>query len=753
MKNSIFREVSESIRWSLLKVLVAVICAALGIERSAEAQIPQLIHYEGRIAVNNTNFDGAGQFKFAFVDGGANPSVTATATATVVSGFVVSIQLISGGSGYVSPPAVTITDPFGTGATASATVSGGAVTTINVTNAGFGYSPFPTVTVASPVVYTTYWSNDGTSVGGSQPGSFVSLPVSKGLYSLNLGDTALPNMMPLPASIFTHSDVRLRIWFNDGVRGFQQLSPDQRVAAVGYALMADNVKDGAITSAKIAAGAVGSAQIAAGGIQGANIAAGSIGSAQIAFGGIQMNNIASGAIGSAQIAPGVVGFGNLAKPPQSGTIDGSGLSMFSGNGPFSVNFPLPYASPPVVTVSVQGVQLPASSLAGISVDLTSITTAGFAGHISNFQSPSVTIDSPLSVGQYNSLKIVNGTPAVSYYKASAPAEIKFVRALDAYGNNWGTPVTVGAGSTATSLAVVAGAPAIAYSFQAGPAQIRFVRASDSDGAIWETPVTVAYVTNQPGNRISTALTVVEGRPAIAYNAGYFNNSGAASLAGLNFVQATDTIGSNWNAPVSVDTGSVGQNVSVAIINGNPAMSYYDNNISAGDLKYARSVNANGSAWNPPVIVDSAGTVGDFSSLAVVDGRPAITYYDSTNTSLKYARALDVDGVTWGAPITIDSRGNVGQYSSLVVVSGRPCVAYSDATNGNLKFLRALDSDGATWMEPNTLISNDSVGTFTSMITVLGDPAISFFDATESDLRFLRLPAAAPLKVNWIALPP
>ena len=42
----------------------------------------------------------------------------------------------------------------------------------------------------------------------------------------------------IPFSAFTNSDVRLRVWFNDGTHGSQLLAPDQRIAAVGYAMMA-----------------------------------------------------------------------------------------------------------------------------------------------------------------------------------------------------------------------------------------------------------------------------------------------------------------------------------------------------------------------------------------------------------------------------------------------------------------------------------------------------------------------------------
>ena len=123
----------------------------------ASAQVPPLLHYQGRIAVGGTNFDGSGQFKFALV----NTAGTAT-----------------------------------------------------------------------------FWSNDGSSVAGSQPATLVALTVTRGLYAVLLGDTSIAGMTQvLPATVFTNGDVRLRVWFNDGVTGFQLLTPDQRIAAVGYAMM------------------------------------------------------------------------------------------------------------------------------------------------------------------------------------------------------------------------------------------------------------------------------------------------------------------------------------------------------------------------------------------------------------------------------------------------------------------------------------------------------------------------------------
>ena len=179
-------------------VLLGVLLAS-----AAQAQVPNILNYQGRIAVGAVNFDGAGQFKFALVNANAS---------------------------------------------------------------------------------TTYWSNDGTSTAGGQPAAAVPLTVTKGLYSLLLGDTTLTNMTAVPASVFANPDVRLRVWFSDGVNGFQLMTPDQRVAAVGYALVAGSVPSGSITSSMLAPGAV----------QSSNIASGAVGGTQLASGAAAANLNASG---------------------------------------------------------------------------------------------------------------------------------------------------------------------------------------------------------------------------------------------------------------------------------------------------------------------------------------------------------------------------------------------------------------------------------------------------------------------------
>jgi formylglycine-generating enzyme required for sulfatase activity len=105
---------------------------------------------------------------------------------------------------------------------------------------------------------STYWSNDGTSTSGSEPTAPISISVNGGLYSTLLGNTAIQGMSAIDPTIFQqHSDAKLRVWFNDGTNGFQQLTPDRPFASVPYAFTAGSanfataVESGTITKSML----------------------------------------------------------------------------------------------------------------------------------------------------------------------------------------------------------------------------------------------------------------------------------------------------------------------------------------------------------------------------------------------------------------------------------------------------------------------------------------------------------------------
>ncbi len=77
---------------------------------------------------------------------------TATGTAIISFGFVVSVNINNGGYGYTNTPMVRLVGGGGGGAGATAVVSNGVITAITITNNGSGYTSAPLVFIDPPYV-------------------------------------------------------------------------------------------------------------------------------------------------------------------------------------------------------------------------------------------------------------------------------------------------------------------------------------------------------------------------------------------------------------------------------------------------------------------------------------------------------------------------------------------------------------------------------------------------------------------------
>ena len=334
------------------------------------------------------------------------------------------------------------------------------------------------------------------------------------------------------------------------------------------------------------------------------------------------------------------------------------------------------------------------------------------------------------VGKYTSQAIVAGKPAVSYYDVTN-GDLKFVRASNAAGTAWDAPVTIdstGDVGQYASLVVVDGNPAVAY-YDATNGDLKYVRATDATGSAWDSPVTLDS-TGDVGQYISLAM--VNGNPAVSYY--------DVTNEDLKFVRANDTSGSSWGAGAAVDsTGNVGGFSSLVVVNGYPAIAYLDATGGFYVLKYVRATDASGASWDAPVPVDGGGDAGFFVSLALVNGNPAISYQDVVAGDLKYVRSIDVNGTGTGwssaTIVTVDSAGSVGAYTSLATINSRPAISYYDTTGGNLKYAWASDANGAGWGTPAFVDTLGIVGLYTSLINLNGSAAISYQDVSNGNLNW------------------
>ncbi|MEO6315755.1 MAG: hypothetical protein ABIO53_12470 [Chitinophagaceae bacterium] len=137
------------------------------------------------------------------------------------------------------------------------------------------------------------------------------------------------------------------------------------------------------------------------------------------------------------------------------------------------------------------------------------------------------------------------------------------------------------------------------------------------------------------------------------------------------------------------------------------------------LFFSTNNNLFAQAFNTPVEPVSpftggiGGSAGQYSKLFVVNGNPAMAFYDATRTNLVFVRATDASGASYGTPVTLDSIGSVGQYISLQIVNGNPAIAYYDVTNTDLKYVRATDASGTAWGTPLSIDVTVTVGQYTS----------------------------------------
>jgi len=135
----------------------------------------------------------------------------ATATATVVNGFVVGATITDGGCGYTNAtaPVVSIQGGGGSGATAETLVSGGQVTAIHIITAGCCYTNAPKIVITSPPLMPTV-SIDVSKVKVTQNVSLGLSYVLESSFDLVTWTAAGPQFTAVSETIVNEFDVVVR---------------------------------------------------------------------------------------------------------------------------------------------------------------------------------------------------------------------------------------------------------------------------------------------------------------------------------------------------------------------------------------------------------------------------------------------------------------------------------------------------------------------------------------------------------------
>ena len=141
------------------------------------------------------------------------------------------------------------------------------------------------------------------------------------------------------------------------------------------------------------------------------------------------------------------------------------------------------------------------------------------------------------------------------------------------------------------------------------------------------------------------------------------------------------------------------------------------------------------AQNLRTIVDTAGTVGRFTSISIgSDKLPVISYLDLTNAGLRIAKCI-VPDCSQGTVIQSIDTGNVGASNTSIAIApdGFPAVAYYSSA-GHLRYLKCNTHD----CSDTTIAVVDGSGDVGKNAALAfgtdGLPIISYLDVTEGDLR-------------------
>jgi hypothetical protein len=281
-----------------------------------------------------------------------------------------------------------------------------------------------------------------------------------------------------------------------------------------------------------------------------------------------------------------------------------------------------------------------------------------------------------------------GNPALLYQVSTNDGEeVRYVRALDVQGTQWGAPITlISDWVSSIDLAQIGGNPAIGY---ADGSELVYRVANDAAGSSWAPAVTVA--TGDLSHSVS--LAEVAGTPALVY----LDRSYPEQY--LRYIRAADPQGLTWDP--SVGLAGWADSYRLAEVNGAPAVAYciapYD--WYHGDLLFVRALDPEGLTWGAPLDISNGGH--DIAGLAEINGLPVMARGNSAGIS--FLRGLDGDGTAWGTVYSDSLPANGVAYSA---ANGTPLIAtwaFADYTydekRSTFHLYSAQDVSGDSWNPP------------------------------------------------------
>ena len=293
----------------------------------------------------------------------------------------------------------------------------------------------------------------------------------------------------------------------------------------------------------------------------------------------------------------------------------------------------------------------------------------------------ITVKSSGDVGEYISLAADGAKTAISYFdKSDEELEYAICESTCTSAANWTTVVVDSAGFVGehTSLAFdSSGNPRVSY-YDKDNDKLKFAQCDSTctSSGNWTT-VTVES-SDKTGQFSSIAVSGT--KVGISY---YYEDD-----KDLRYAECASNCNSsgNWTIVTVQSSNEPGKYSSIGYdSSGNPKISYYEENKK--DLRYAECNSTCTSAGNwTTVKVDGSGTNGLYTNIALDGTKPRITYYKESGKNFRFAEcdASCTSSGNWSTGNVITT-GDVGQFSSMALEDGKPRVSFYDETNKDLEW--------------------------------------------------------------------
>lgn len=273
-----------------------------------------------------------------------------------------------------------------------------------------------------------------------------------------------------------------------------------------------------------------------------------------------------------------------------------------------------------------------------------------------------------------------------------------------------------------SLAVVNGHPVLAFRQTTDGGALFYARSASASGtkaADWQS----VLVADTDTPRVGPDIQLVAGHPAIAC---YDSINEELLYYRSDSVNGLDPL--DWQETKVADLDHFGWNLSMAVVNGSPAIVYEDSGV--GNVNFAYSSTATGNSaldWSGFQLAANSG----YPHMAIVSGEPAVSYRNFGSGSLMYAKSATAGGQSPGnwQHVIVETAAGTGVNSRLAVINGFPAISYYNTQNNLLHYVYATQENAANaifWQAPIQFNITGDAGEYSTLLEYQHSPRITFF---------------------------